>query len=293
MKRIIALALSALMLCAALTSCGGRTKIDLTNVNSLAQLSGTGAHIAAQTNTFHLDALNAQVTGVNITDYDSFSLLLNALTVGTIDAYVAEEPTAWAVCGENDSITYIPLVNNTTGFSATDADVGIAVAFKTGSAYVATVNEIIAGIDAQTRETLMRQMVTLSADPDTQSDAPIAITVNTPAETNGVLKIAMECDYKPYNWMQTTDANDAVKIANASGYANGYDVQIARYIAAALGMQLEIHAYGWDSLIPAVQSGAIDGIVAGMSPTAEREEEVDFTDCYWSSNLVLIIKKGQ
>ena len=56
-------------------------------------------------------------------------------------------------------------------------------------------------------------------------------------------------------------------------------------------MTLEVYAYEWDSLIPAVQSGNVDGIIAGMSPTAAREEEVDFTDCYWISNLVVIIKK--
>ena len=47
----------------------------------------------------------------------------------------------------------------------------------------------------------------------------------------------------------------------------------------------------WDSLIPAVQSGAVDAIVAGMSPTAERAQEIDFTDCYYESDLVVVIRK--
>ena len=56
-------------------------------------------------------------------------------------------------------------------------------------------------------------------------------------------------------------------------------------------MALEVYSYERDSLIAAVQSGAVDAIIAGMSPTAEREEQVDFTDCYYNSNLVVIIKK--
>ena len=56
-------------------------------------------------------------------------------------------------------------------------------------------------------------------------------------------------------------------------------------------MNLEIYAIAWDSLIPAVQSGTIDAIVAGMSPTAERKEEIDFSETYYESNLVVIIKK--
>ncbi|HOA84912.1 MAG TPA: transporter substrate-binding domain-containing protein, partial [Bacillota bacterium] len=85
-----------------------------------------------------------------------------------------------------------------------------------------------------------------------------------------------------------------VRIANDEGanyYANGYDVRIAQYIADKLGMKLEIYKYEWDSLIPAVQSGAVDAIIAGMSPTAEREEQIDFTDVYYMSTLVVIYKK--
>ena len=104
----------------------------------------------------------------------------------------------------------------------------------------------------------------------------------------------MECGYDPFNWTQLDDTNGAVPIKNGSvgTYANGYDVQIAKYIAAELGMKLEIYQYAWEGLIAAVQSSAIDGIIAGMSPTAEREEEVDFTDCYYVSNLVIIYKKA-
>ena len=109
---------------------------------------------------------------------------------------------------------------------------------------------------------------------------------------DGVLTVAMECAYAPFNWTQTTDANGAVPISGKDNlYANGYDVQVAKYIASELGMALEVYSYEWDSLIPAVQSGAVDAIAAGMSPTAERAKEVDFTDCYYNSNLVVIIKK--
>ena len=110
--------------------------------------------------------------------------------------------------------------------------------------------------------------------------------------SDGVLTVAMECAYAPFNWTQTTQANGAVPIEGQNGmYANGYDIQVAKYVAAALGRKLEVCAYVWDSLIPAVQSGAVDAIVAGMSPTEERAKEVDFTDCYYNSNLVVIIQK--
>ena len=157
---------------------------------------------------------------------------------------------------------------------------------------VATVNDILATIPTETRQALMAQMVSLSANPDTDAGEAIALQSSNTDTSNGTLRIAMECAYAPFNWTQTTDANGAVPISGKDNlYANGYDVQVAKYIAAELGMALEVYSYEWDSLIAAVQSGAVDAIIAGMSPTAEREEQVDFTDCYYNSNLVVIIKK--
>ncbi len=103
--------------------------------------------------------------------------------------------------------------------------------------------------------------------------------------------VGMECGYAPFNYTQTTDANGAVKIDNASGYANGYDVMIAKKIAEALGKELVIKKYEFDALIPAVQSDALDFIIAGMSPTEKRLQSIDFSDCYYESQLVIVVRK--
>ena len=290
MRRTISVALACLLLCAALTGCGaGREKADISGAKSISELSG--ATLGAQTGTFHLEVLD-QVDGITKKDYADFTDLLNALKSGAIDGYVAEEPTALEVCGKDDTLTYLHFVNNDTGFTATDEETGIAVAFQTGSAMTAQVNEILAGISSETRQALMAQIVTMSASPDQELGEAAVLTSGSTDTSNGVFRIAMECAYAPFNWTQTTDANGAVPIEGQNGmYANGYDVQVAKYIAAELGMALEVYSYAWDSLIPAVQSGAVDAIIAGMSPTAERAKEVDFTDCYYNSNLVVIIKK--
>lgn len=109
------------------------------------------------------------------------------------------------------------------------------------------------------------------------------------AESKKVLKVGMECAYAPYNWTQTDDSNNAVKLADGS-YANGYDVQIARRIAEGLGMELQVVKTEWDGLLPGITSGKIDLIVAGMSPTAERKQSIDFTDDYYQSQLVLVVR---
>lgn len=267
-----------------------RTPVDISGATDLTGLAG--ATIAAQSGTFHLDALNT-LGNVNVKEYEDFSKLLVALQAGAIDGYVAEEPTALSVVLSDPTLGYIPLKNNSTGFTATDADTGIAVAFKTGSDMVAKVNPVIATISAETRSALMAQIVTMSEDTDKALGEDIVLASDNTDTSKGTLRIAMECNYQPFNWTQTTDVNGAVKISNASGmYANGYDVQVAKYIAAELGMALEVYAVEWDSLIPGLQAGTYDGIIAGMSPTADREEVVDFTDCYYNSNLVIIYKKA-
>ena len=86
---------------------------------------------------------------------------------------------------------------------------------------------------------------------------------------DGVLTIAMECTYAPYSWTQNDDSNGAVPISNAPGsYANGYDVMIGKAIAEANGWELEVIQSDWDSLVPGVQNGKFDAVIAGQSMTA-------------------------
>ncbi len=109
-------------------------------------------------------------------------------------------------------------------------------------------------------------------------------------DTADVLRIGMECAYAPFNWTQVDDSNGAVAI-DGGGYAGGYDVEIAKIIAESMGKELVIVKTVWDGLPQALQSGTIDLIIAGMSPTAERKETIDFSDAYYRSNLVMVVLK--
>ncbi|MBO0432840.1 ABC transporter permease subunit [Enterococcus sp. DIV0660C] len=104
-------------------------------------------------------------------------------------------------------------------------------------------------------------------------------------------RVGMEAGYAPFNWSQQTDKNGALPIDGQKSFAGGYDVQIAKKVADGLGKNLVIVQTKWDGLAPALQSGKIDAIVAGMSPTAERKKEIDFTDPYYESQLVVVVKK--
>ena len=114
-------------------------------------------------------------------------------------------------------------------------------------------------------------------------------TVSSGVE-DGVLTIAMECAYAPYNWTQTDDSNGAVPIKDTNDYANGYDVMIAKKICEANGWELEIVRSDWDSLVPSVQTGVIDAVIAGQSMTAERSEQVDFAGPYYYASFAILVK---
>ncbi|MDD2214176.1 MAG: ABC transporter permease subunit [Oscillospiraceae bacterium] len=138
---------------------------------------------------------------------------------------------------------------------------------------------------------LLSQTTAVAAE--ASSSQTVTGTSSGLTETEGILRVGMEVNYAPFNWSQTDDANGAVPVANSEGeYANGYDVQIAKKIADKLGLELEIVKTEWDGLPPAVMSGKIDAIIAGMSPTAERKEKMDFTDSYYTSDLVVVTLKS-
>ena len=105
-----------------------------------------------------------------------------------------------------------------------------------------------------------------------------------------VLRVGMECAYAPYNWSQSTNANGAVQIKDSKDFAYGYDVMMAKYLAEKIGYKLEINRMDWDSLPPAVLSGAIDCAIAGQSITAERQMTLDFTTPYYYASLVCLVK---
>ena len=112
------------------------------------------------------------------------------------------------------------------------------------------------------------------------------------AVEDGVLTVAMECAYAPYNWSQADDSNGAVPIKDSNEYANGYDVMMAKKICEANGWELEIVRLDWDSLVPAVQTGQVDAVIAGQSMTPARMEQVDFAGPYLYASIICLTLEG-
>lgn len=104
-----------------------------------------------------------------------------------------------------------------------------------------------------------------------------------------VLKVGMEAAYAPFNWSQKDESNGGVLIKGSKEFAAGYDVEIAKQIAEGLDMELQIVKTDWEGLIPSLQSGAIDVVIAGMSPNEKRKETIDFSTNYYNSDFVVVV----
>ena len=114
-----------------------------------------------------------------------------------------------------------------------------------------------------------------------------------PGTEDGVLTVGMECAYAPYNWTQSDDSNGAVPISND---ARQLCQRLRRHDrqedlrGQRLGAGSRVHPTG-TSLIPALQAGTIDAVIAGQSMTAERMQQVDMAGPYFYASIVCVTKK--
>ena len=106
----------------------------------------------------------------------------------------------------------------------------------------------------------------------------MALTAAACAET---LKMGTNAQFPPYEYYD-----------DETGEIVGIDAEVAAAIAAKLGMELKIEDMDFDALIPAVANGKIDVVLAGLTVTEERKQNVDFTASYATGVQVVIVKEG-
>ena len=104
------------------------------------------------------------------------------------------------------------------------------------------------------------------------------------------LVIGMECNYSPFNWTTTKESGYTLPISN-NEYADGYDIQVAKILSEKMQMDVRIVKEQWESLIEDCNMGNTNLILAGMTDTEERRQSVDFSDEYYRSEVVLLVKK--
>lgn len=107
------------------------------------------------------------------------------------------------------------------------------------------------------------------------------------------LTVGLECNYAPFNWTEITETDKNLPVdGKANQYADGYDIQMAKKLGEKLNLPVVIKKLKWDSLIPSLNNGEINAVIAGMTDTEERRLSISFTDEYYRSELVLLVKSS-
>lgn len=118
--------------------------------------------------------------------------------------------------------------------------------------------------------------------------AAVAVAVaacanNSSGEGSNTLVMATSADYPPYEYVDSTSGQQEIV---------GFDVEIAKYITEQLGYELQINNVDFNSLIPALQAQRADFVMAGMTPTEERKQNVDFSDIYYEAKNTIVSRQG-
>ncbi|WP_055666239.1 ABC transporter substrate-binding protein [Desnuesiella massiliensis] len=95
---------------------------------------------------------------------------------------------------------------------------------------------------------------------------------------SGKLVLGTSPDYPPYEFI------------NGKNEIVGFDIEIAKELAKDLGVKLEIKDMKFDGLLAALQSGNVDIVLAGMTPTDERKQNVDFSKIYYTSLQGIVVR---
>lgn len=211
--------------------------------------------------------------------------IIQDLKTKRLDAAILEDTVAKGYVANNPELTY-------NSIPTTSEEAGSAIAFPKNSPLVNSFNQVLREMK-QTGE--LQKLVTKWFGSDgvqqvsnqTNNEVANAATANniTLAQNSGrKLTMVTSADYPPYEFRKTG--------GGAGGEIVGFDVDIAKYITRELGYELEIKDTDFSGIIPALQSGRADFAMAGMTPTAERRKNVDFSDIYYEAKNTIVTKKG-
>ena len=258
--RKILLALLCMMAVVLAVSCKSKSKVKIEGISDL-----EGKKIGVQAGTTGEMWVDENVKNVKLSSFKTGIDAAMDLINGAIDAVVIDELPAKEIVARNPKLKIV----RDSYFADNKEEYAIAVK-KGNETLLASINATIAAMKSNGEyEALINAFMPV--------DGNIVIPEVKAVESSSVLKLGTNAAFPPFEYVES----DIV----------GFDISMGNKIAADMGAKLEVVDMSFDSLIPALQSGVIDFIAAGMSVTEERKQNVDFSDPYFASEQVIIIRK--
>ena len=214
---------------------------------------------------------NQEKYGYTIKTFDTSDLMNNSLDAGSIDAAMDDEPV----------VQYAIKQGKDYAINMDGEKVGsFAFAVKKGSQYEYLIDEFNEGLasmkedgtyDAIMKKWLGEDISELESTGDAKAKA-------TPVKDTYI--IASDTSFAPFEYQ---DGNNTY---------TGFDMDLIKAIAKQQGFNIKINNIGFDAALNAVQSGQADGVIAGMTITDARKAIFNFSDPYYTTNIILAVKKG-
>ena len=251
---------SVLLAALAFTGCAKK----VVNINGLADLQGM--KIGVQSGTTGDAYCSENIPNAQVAGFKSAMDAALDLKNGAIDAVVIDELPAEEIVARNSDLKIIHDPEFTENKEA------YAIAVKKGN------TELLNGINATIKEIKENgEYAKLTA---AYMPASGSVTIPAHLELTGskTLKLGTNAAFPPFEYVEGKDVV-------------GFDISMGDYIAQTMGTKLEVVDMAFDSLIAAVQSGAVDFVAAGMTVNEERKKNVDFSDPYYESEQVIIVRK--
>ena len=288
MKKFVALALAATMMLS-MAACGGSSTSSEAETSSAAPASSAAEEAASEAAEGE-EASGAITTADDLADkrigvqagttgeifvqenypdaeLGSYKSGMDAaldLKNGKLDAVVLDELPAQSIVAQNDDLTILDLDLATEEY---------AIAVKKGNTeLLESINATIQRMQEDgTYEALVNAFMPAEGDD--------AIVIPEKVATEGeVIKMGTNAAFKPFEYAEGTEVV-------------GFDISMSEQIALDMGRQLQVEDMAFDSLLSALDTGVVDFVAAGMTATEERRQSVDFSDPYYSSKQVVILKK--
>ncbi|HFU4203678.1 TPA: ABC transporter substrate-binding protein/permease [Streptococcus suis] len=222
---------------------------------------------------------NKDKYGYTIKTFDTGDLMYNSLSAGAVDAVMDDEAVIqYAIQqGQDLSIDIEGEAIGSFGFSV-----------KKGSQYeylVEDFNKALAEMKEDgTYETIMnRWLGSSSGSESTDYSSRLSLTGSATAKATPIKSsytIVADSSFAPFEYQ------------DESGNYVGIDMELIKAIAEQQGFTITIQNPGFDAALNAVQAGQADAVIAGMSITDARKEIFDFSDAYYTSNILLAVKNG-
>lgn len=285
MKKILAFAMAAAMTLS-LAACGGNngggsgsvigggdgsTPIQVTDGpaawTSPADL--VNAKIATQEGTTGNDLANA-VEGSQVSAFKAATQCAMELMNGRVDCVIIDSNPAKALVEANpDKLMLLD-------FPASEETETYAIATQKNDAGAALADEFNTAMAVLKENGTFDALVSKYIAKEENVQLPELKAVESP---KGSLVMGTNCEFEPFEFL-TSD-----------GQPTGFDIDFVKYLCAELGYEVTVENMDFDALIPALGSGRIDFIAAGLTRDAEREKNANFTDGYFEAVQSIIVQK--